>query len=175
MLYRAHLAAGIAVGGAATAAAATWGAANTPEQRFGIFGLWVVFSLLPDLDTASITQRWFYRGVFILLAVLLVQGRVEAAAFFGAAATLPLVHRHRGWMHAPWAAFAVPVAALLLWDLYWRSLSPGSLFNGETVAGYLPDVMMHRGIYLASMIGGYLLHLCIDFWAPAAFRWGRLA
>jgi membrane-bound metal-dependent hydrolase YbcI (DUF457 family) len=139
-----------------------------------VFGLWVVFSLLPDLDTASITQRWFYRGMFVFLVVLLFQGRIAEAAFAGTAATLPLVHRHRGWMHAPWAALLIPLAGVVLWDLYWRALRPGDLLSGETLAGFVVDVMTQRGIYFAAMAGGYFMHLAVDFWAPVPLRWGRM-
>jgi membrane-bound metal-dependent hydrolase YbcI (DUF457 family) len=105
---------------------------------------------------------------------LLAQGRVGEAAFAGAAATLPLVHRHRGWMHTPWAAVIVPLGGVLLWDLYWRTLRPGDVLSGATLAGFVTDVMKQRGIFFAAMTGGYLLHLVVDFWIPAGLRWGRL-
>ncbi len=174
MLYRAHLAAGVAGGAAAAVAARGSGAAPTLEGQIGVFGLFVVFSLLPDLDTASVTQRWFYRCMLVFLVTLLAQGRVEEAAFAGAAATLPLVHRHRGWMHTPWAAVLVPLGGVLLWDLYWRTLRPGDVLSGATLAGFVMDVMARRGLFLAAMVGGYLLHLAVDFWIPATLRWGRL-
>jgi membrane-bound metal-dependent hydrolase YbcI (DUF457 family) len=174
MLYRAHLVAGVAAGGGIAAVARGTGAVPGLDGQIGVFCLFVVFSLLPDLDTASVTQRWFYRCMFIYLLILLAQARVAEAAFAGAAATLPLVHRHRGWMHAPWAAVIVPLAGMLLWDLYWKSLSPGDLLSGATLAGFAADVMTGRGVFLAAMMGGYLLHLVVDFWAPAALRWGRL-
>lgn len=174
MLYRAHLVAGTAAGAAVVAAAHSAGWIRTWEEHLSVFGLWVVFSLLPDLDTASVTQRWFYRGVFLVLVALLYQGRAAEAAFIGTAAILPLISHHRGWMHTPWAAFAVPLAAFLLWDVFWRSLATGDVLSGETLAGFARDVMTRRGLYLASMVGGYLLHLMIDFWAPSPLRLGQL-
>lgn len=174
MLYRAHLVAGVAAGGSAVAAATAAGIVQSLEQQAGVFGLWVAFSLLPDLDTASVTQRWFYRGLFLLLVALLVLGRTREAALLGTAGTLPLVHRHRGWMHRWWAALVVPAAALLLWEFCGRGSGPGNLLSRETLASFAGDVMARHWIYWASMAGGYGLHLVVDFRLPAVLRWGRL-
>lgn len=164
----------MAAGGFAAAAAAAAGILQSLEQQAAVFGLWVVFSLLPDLDTASVTQRWFYRAFFVLLVALLIKGRTLEAALLGAAGTLPLVHRHRGWMHRWWAALVVPAAALLLWELCWRGSGPGNLLSRETLASFAGDVMARHWIYWASMAGGYGLHLAVDFHLPAVLRWDRL-
>jgi len=181
MLFRAHLGAGLGLGAGLAAAAHAAGSAPGSEQMAAVAGVTAVFALLPDLDTASIVQRWFYRGMLGVLVWLLLTGRTEHAAFLGAVSLLPLVHRHRGWMHSWWAAVAVPGAALLLWDGYWIALGPHGPGLGDTLAGLGAEVMARwqragaaRGTLAAAMVAGYALHLAIDFYVPARLRWGRI-
>ena len=80
-----------------------------------IVGLGTAFALFPDLDVASVPQRWFYRAAAALLLVLISQGRAGDAALLGLLALLPLMHRHRGWTHRWWAVPLVPLALFLCW------------------------------------------------------------
>jgi hypothetical protein len=146
-----------------------------------IGGLATVVALLPDLDTALAAQRWFYRAMIGVLLWLLVTGRAEHAAFLGAVSMLPLVHRHRGWTHAWWAAVVVPLAALLLWDGFGIALGPWGSDLGATLSSLGSEVMapwrLVRGgqaLYAVAMVAGYILHLIVDFHAPAWLKWGRL-
>ncbi len=176
MLYRSHLAAGAAAG---TVAAAAAGLSGAPEEQWlAIGGLCLGFALLPDLDVASVVQRWFYRIMLALLVLWICQGRLQQAAVLGAVCLLPLVDHHRGWMHAWWAALLVPLASLALWDIaaggnaaagglavrLSAALAPG------TIASFAREVMTGRVWYLAAMIAGYSLHLTLDHWNPARLR-----
>jgi hypothetical protein len=181
MLYRAHLAAGLGLGVVLATGAHITGAAPGAEDVAAVAGAATVFALLPDLDTASIVQRWFYRAMLGVLVWMMVTGRAEHAAFLGAVSLLPLVHRHRGWMHAWWAALAVPLAALLLWDGYWIALGPRGPGFGDTLAGLRAEVIARwsqaqgpRAPIALAMVAGYALHLAVDFHAPRWLRWGRL-
>jgi membrane-bound metal-dependent hydrolase YbcI (DUF457 family) len=175
MLYRAHVATGLALGGAAAAGARWAGWAGNGEQMLVVFGLCTVFSLVPDLDTASIIQRWVYRALLGLLVYLIATGRVREAAFLGTAATLPLVHKHRGWMHSLWAALLVPLIVLFLWDLYWRVLDPGPASIRETLTSFADNVTARHGLHYLAMTLGYILHLTVDFAIPSGLRMGRVA
>lgn len=181
MLYRAHLVTGLSLGVALAAGAGTTGLLTHPEDLAAVVGLTAVFALLPDLDTASIVQRWFYRSMLCVLLWLMGTGRTEHAAFLGTVSLVPLVHRHRGWMHAWWAAVVVPLVAMLLWDGYWIAMGPQGSSLGDTLAGLGAEVMARwsqtrgeRLPYVAAMVGGYALHLAIDFQAPVWLRWGRV-
>ena len=181
MLYRAHLVSGLGVGAALAGAAYAEGIVTHGEDVAAVAGLTTVFALLPDLDTASVVQRWFYRAMLGVLIWLMGTGRAEHAAFLGAVSLLPLVHRHRGWTHAWWAALVVPLAALLLWDGYGIALGSRGANLGDTLASLGAEVMARwsqvrgpRAPYAAAMVAGYALHLAVDFHAPAWLKWGRL-
>jgi hypothetical protein len=181
MLYRAHLISGLGLGTALAGAAYVSGSLIRVEDLAAVAGLTTVFALLPDLDTASIVQRWFYRGMLGVLVWLMATGRAEHAAFLGAVSLLPLVHRHRGWTHAWWATIAVPLAALLLWDAYAIARVPRDFTLDATLASLGSEVMARwsqvrgaRAPYAAAMVAGYALHLAVDFHAPAWLKWGRL-
>lgn len=181
MLYRAHLAAGLGLGVALAAGARVAGAAPGNEDLVAVAGVTAVFAVLPDLDTASIVQRWFYRAMLVVLGWMMWTGRAEHAAFLGAVSMLPLIHRHRGWMHAWWAALAVPLATLLLWDGYWIALGPRAPGLGDTLAGLWAEVIArwnqahgNRAPLALAMVSGYALHLLVDFQVPRWLRWGRV-
>jgi len=182
VLYRAHLAAGIGLGVAIAAGARTAQSVVAPLDLAALVGVTAVCALLPDLDTASIVQRWFYRCTLAVLIGMMISGQTERAAFLGAVSLLPLVHRHRGWMHAWWAALVVPLAILALWDGYWIALgSRGSNLSDklsvltEEVMAPWTDLRGPRPVFLISMIAGYALHLIVDFHVPAWLRWGKAA
>jgi hypothetical protein len=171
MLYRSHVAFGIGAGALIAGAAHAAGFTRSPEATAAVFGLTAAFSLLPDLDTASVVQRWFYRLLFAVLVAMMAAGRSAEAAFIGTASLLPLLQWHRGWMHRPWAAGVVPVGALILWGVYWQSLRPDDVLTGRILDFAFAGVLLHNGIYLLAMVSGYLVHLAVDFLiSPAVSR-----
>ena len=162
MLYRAHVKVGLAGGVAVASLAFLTESVRSNEALAAMCLLCVVFSLVPDLDTASVAQRWFYRGMLVVLVYLMAQGHTEQAAFAGAVAMLPLVHRHRGWMHAWWAAPVVPLGIVALWEAYRRSLSWFSGFGSPTPVELVAELLQDYGPFYLAMVTGYLLHLAVD-------------
>ncbi|MDQ2973171.1 MAG: metal-dependent hydrolase [bacterium] len=129
----------------------------TPIERFaetaGILGNWQVlaavmvistlFGIFPDVDTNSKAQNLFFGIVFPLDILLIWQGYIQAAAYLGLIAMLPIVGKHRGWTHALWAPFAVPLPILLVPYLYNDNILPASMiFYGAAVFGYLSHLLL---------------------------------
>jgi hypothetical protein len=180
VLYRAHLVAGVGLGAAIALGAHGAETVRQPQDLAALVGLTAVFALLPDLDTASIIQRWCYRCMLVVLIALMATGQGDRAAFLGAMSLLPLIHRHRGWMHAWWAVIAVPLATLLMWDGYWIAFGSRGANPTATLAGLGAEVMarwadLHgpRAPFALAMVAGYALHLAVDFLVPSWLRWGK--
>ena len=72
MTFKGHLSGGIVAGITLTGLAVRWGYIPGADYRVwaAVCGATVFFSLFPDLDTASVPQRWFFRGVFMALVYL---------------------------------------------------------------------------------------------------------
>lgn len=107
------------------------------------FGLCILGSIWPDVDTNSMGQKIFY-GMFIVLdSFFLITGKYVEAALLGFFALLPVVAKHRGWTHTLSAAFLVPSPLLVL-----PLIRPDLPFGG--LEYYIPVVI------------GYLSHLALD-------------
>ena len=115
-------------------------------------------ALFPDLDTASIPQRWFLRLLFggILVAWALQAQRM--AVVLALAAMLPLLHRHRGWTHwmvTPWVVGVILAAGL-------EALHGGNLW---TSGGFWRELGAFLESYWAivfSCVSGHYTHLFLD-------------
>ncbi|MDT8446656.1 MAG: metal-dependent hydrolase [bacterium] len=118
----------------------------------------LMMSLFPDLDVASLPQRWYYRAALLALLWLHFTGRDLAFVLLALFSILPLVHRHRGWTHAVWAPFAV--ASLLALATEYRRAETGwwASFSwtdaGALWVEYLP--------YVAAAWVGHGVHLLLD-------------
>ena len=115
-------------------------------------------ALFPDLDTASIPQRWTLRGLLAGMAAALWMGEPWLLAGLALAAVLPMAHRHRGWTH--WPATPWLLAGLLAtgWE-YQRAQSAWfSQFDWEGVWGLLVDFRW----LVFSMVAGHYTHLLLD-------------
>ncbi|MDH5750939.1 MAG: hypothetical protein OEZ59_00800 [Deltaproteobacteria bacterium] len=122
-------------------------------------------ALFPDLDVASVPQRWFLRGMFALLVVCFVAGRMELFAVLAFAALLPLLHQHRGWSHHPTAPFAISFLLALVHE-WLRSRSAWMLgFSWDNIAAVLTGYWMY---VLAAVLGHYT-HLALDVRLPRLF------
>jgi len=163
MLYRSHLVSGVVAGTALAATLHATGLARTPEHLMTVWALTTAFALLPDLDTASVIQRWFFRCLVVVLIVLMAKGRNNEAAIIATLSLFPLVHRHRGWMHRPWAAGVVPMMAILLWEVYWQALGFNDLLYARAWTGMMLEWIQAHGVYIAAMVLGYLTHLLVDY------------
>lgn len=104
----------------------------------------VLFGLFPDVDTNSKAQDIFFGIAFPLDILLLWQGYIQAAAYLGLIAMLPIIGHHRGWTHKKWAMFVIPLPILLIPYLYNNQILPISM------------------VYYTSAVIGYFSHLLLD-------------
>lgn len=117
-----------------------------------------LMSLFPDLDVGSKPQRWYYRAALPVLVWLHFTGRDLAFVLLALFSLLPLVHRHRGWTHSPWAPLAVSL--LLAGAAEYHRAQSGwfARFSFEEAArlwwAYLP--------YLLAACVGHGVHLLLD-------------
>lgn len=114
-------------------------------QTLACLGLAFAASLFPDTDIKSKSQRWLYRGLFLINLGLILRMRYEWSAMLGLVAMVPLLGKHRGWTHSCLTMLLLPLP-LLLYPMY-RAHQIAHL------AG-LP-------YYLAAVVG-YATHLYLD-------------
>ena len=62
------------------------------QTLIGLFLATLFMALFPDLDTASVPQRWFFRGMFVLLAFLFFTRQMELFAILAFVSLLPVMH-----------------------------------------------------------------------------------
>lgn len=103
----------------------------------------MLFGLLPDVDTNSKAQDIFFGTAFIADLVLLWNGIIQAAAYLGIIAMLPIISHHHGWTHRKWAMLVVPLPILILPTLYREELfSVALVFYFAAVAGYFSHLLL---------------------------------
>lgn len=133
--YRGHIVGGF-VGAAGYTLAVT-------EAIASVFVIAMLFSLFPDVDTKSKGQLLFYWALFLLDALLIWMKHLEAAAYLGLIGILPLLGHHRGWTHARWAAFVVPLPILIIPYLYNDKMFPMSVvLYGAAAVGRLSHLLL---------------------------------
>lgn len=150
--YKGHIAGGIGAG-AAVALALSY----VPIERFAeaagvlqdwqaiaaIFVLAILFGLFPDVDTNSKAQDIFLGFAFVVDVLLIANGNIQAAAYLGLIAMLPIITHHRGWTHKKWAMIVVPLPILLIPYLYNDAILPASVvYYGAAVAGYFSHLLL---------------------------------
>lgn len=114
----------------------------------GLYVIAVLFALWPDVDTNSKGQNIFYGIAFIADVLLILSGRVEAAAYLGLLAMTPIVGKHRGWTHSLWAMLLVPLPIVLVPYLNKSELLPTMLLvYGAAVAGYFSHLLFDGLIF----------------------------
>lgn len=102
----------------------------------------ILFSLWPDVDTNSKGQNIFYSGAFLIDIVLIISGRIEAAAYLGLLGMTPILSKHRGWTHSKLAMILVPLPLVIVPYLYRpESLMTMSLIYGSAVVGYFSHLL----------------------------------
>lgn len=160
--YKGHI-----IGAAATCAVMVVGASFLPgellEKTGGILSDWqmiaglfvvaMLFGLWPDIDTNSKGQDIFFGMGFIVDILLITQGYIEAAAYFGLLAMTPILGKHRGWTHSKPAMVLVPLPIALVPYLHSSAILPTALM-----------------FYFAA-VGGYFSHLLLD---GRIVRWFRV-
>lgn len=152
--WKGHVVGGIVAGGVYAAAVSTApvhmeqlaGAAGLLRDwqvQAGVLLLCVLFALFPDIDTNSKGQQIFF-GLALGADVLLIwQGYIQAAAYLGLVAMLPVVGKHRGWTHSKPAMLLIPLPIIVVPYLYDATILPISvIFYGAAVAGYFSHLLL---------------------------------
>lgn len=150
--WKGHVVGGIVLGSAYTGAVS-----YAPVQHFaekvGLLHDWqalvavmvlsVLFALFPDIDTNSKGQNIFY-GIALAFDILLIwSGNIQAAAYLGLIAMLPVVGKHRGWTHSKLAMLLVPLPIVLVPYMYdHRVLDISVIYYGAAVAGYFSHLLL---------------------------------
>jgi membrane-bound metal-dependent hydrolase YbcI (DUF457 family) len=149
--YKGHTAGGFVVGSAYIV-----GLTFVPhllEKTGGILSHWqlvagllvvaMLMGLWPDIDTNSRGQDIFFGAAFIIDILLISQGYIEAAAYFGLLAMTPILGKHRGWTHSKIAMFLVPLPIVLVPYINKSSILPTALlFYGAALAGYFSHLLL---------------------------------
>lgn len=162
--YRGHIAGGLAAGTLYAVALS-----NIPVQRFAetaglledwqalaaLFVLSMLFALFPDIDTNSKGQDIFVGLAFIVDVLLIIGGNLQAAAYLGLIAMLPIISHHRGWTHSKLAMFAVPLPLLIVPYLHNENILPISIiYYGAAVAGYFSHLLLDGLIWKRIRVKG---------------------
>lgn len=150
--YKGHIVGGVAAGGAYTLAltyvpveqfAEAAGVLQDMQALVAVFVLAILFALFPDVDTNSKGQDIFYGLALGVDILLIISGNIEAAAYLGLLAMAPIVGHHRGWTHAKWAMFAIPLPLVIVPYLYNPDILPLALIlYGAAVAGYFSHLLL---------------------------------
>lgn len=121
----------------------THGLLSDYQMLIGIFVIAVLFGLWPDVDTNSKGQNIFFGIAFAADILLILNGRLEAAAYLGLVAMTPIIGKHRGWTHSKVAMFLVPAPLVIIPYLYRPSvLTPALLIYGAAVVGYFSHLLL---------------------------------
>jgi membrane-bound metal-dependent hydrolase YbcI (DUF457 family) len=149
--WKGHVIGGVILGGAYAA-----GVSLTPIEHFaemagllqnwqalaGVMVVSVLFALFPDIDTNSKGQNIFFGLALVTDILLIYNGYIQAAAYLGLIAMLPVVGKHRGWTHSKLAMFLVPLPILVVPYLHNDNILPiSSVFYGAAVAGYFSHLL----------------------------------
>jgi membrane-bound metal-dependent hydrolase YbcI (DUF457 family) len=155
--YKGHIVGGVALGatyvGALSAApstvlAETGGLMSQWQFVAGLLVLSMLFALWPDIDTNSRGQDIFFGAAFILDILMITQGYIEAAAYFGLLAMTPILGKHRGWTHSKVAMVLVPLPIIVVPYLYKHTLLDTSiLLYGAAVTGYFSHLLLDGRIF----------------------------
>lgn len=114
------------------------------QAMAAVFVIGILFGLFPDVDTNSKAQDIFFWFAFIIDVLLIWNGNIQAAAYLGLIAMLPIITHHRGWTHSKWAGVVVPLPIVLIPWLYDASMLPISI------------------VYYTAAVVGYFSHLALD-------------
>lgn len=108
----------------------------------GLFVVAILFGLFPDIDTNSMGQKIFYGLALGADVLLILDGRIEAAAYLGLLAMTPIVGKHRGWTHSKLAMILVPSPIFLIPYLNNSALLDTALIvYGAAVVGYFSHLL----------------------------------
>ncbi len=150
--YKGHIAGGLALGAVYAGAIQALpyerliemaGLLQNWQALAAVFVLSVLFALFPDIDTNSKGQDIFYALALGTDILLIWSGNIQAAAYLGVIAMLPIVGKHRGWTHSKLAMVVIPLPILVLPYLYWEGALPAAgLLYGAAVVGYFSHLLL---------------------------------
>lgn len=112
----------------------------TAFKAFEWIGFAVIGGLFPDLDTKSFGQKWFYRIMLIVLAILFMLQRYYVLSILALLAFLPLIFKHRGVFHAPWFLAGITVFGTLTAAYYFPHYTYAAYADG---AFFFLGTMIH--------------------------------
>lgn len=155
--WKGHIAGGLVLGGGYAVVlsyapieqfARAAGVLEDSRALVAIFVLSVLFGLFPDVDTNSKAQDLFFAIAFGFDILLLLGGEIQAAAYLGLIAMLPILGHHRGWTHKKWAMLAIPLPVVILPYLYNQDIFPIALvLYGAAVSGYFSHLLLDGLIF----------------------------
>lgn len=155
--WKGHIAGGVASGAILATAASITSVEQLAETQqlledwqalSAVFIVCILFALFPDVDTNSKAQDIFFGLAFIVDVILLINGNLEAAAYLGLIAMLPILGNHRGWTHQRWAMVVIPLPLLIGPYLYKQEVLPlASLYYAAAVAGYFSHLLLDGRIH----------------------------
>lgn len=182
MNHTGHVVGGMIAGGAVCFLASTTGDVElgletlnemaksplSPTQNtktlLGLFLTSLFMALFPDLDTQSVSQRWFFRIVFLLMTIMHFNGRHDLFVIVAFCAILPVLHQHRGWTHwkiTPWAiAFFLAVVQEYF-------LAQKRNFGGFSLENVW-ELLEHYWLFVVACVAGHYMHLFLD---ARSMRW----
>jgi membrane-bound metal-dependent hydrolase YbcI (DUF457 family) len=162
--YKGHIAGGLGAGVAYTTALSflpgeitekTGGILSDWQMLAGMFIVSMLFGLWPDIDTNSKGQDIFFGAAFVVDIILIANGYLEAAAYFGLLCMFPVLGKHRGWTHSKWAMFVVPLPIVLVPYLNKSEiLATYMVFYGAAVAGYFSHLLLDGRIIRSIRVKG---------------------
>ena len=176
MNFQAHLQGGLVAGSIAVGVALGTGYAEWQSdawQRFldqpldfeqpislllSLFVTAVFMALFPDLDTTSVPQRWFFRAMFVMLAILYFQKELEVFCLLAFVTLLPVMHKHRGWTHWKVTPGVVAVFLAIIWEYFRVQDTWRDRFSWENVW-----VALHSSwAFVFACVLGHYTHLLLD-------------
>ncbi len=125
----------------------------------GLFAVTVFMSLFPDLDSASILQRWFYRFALVILILLFMVGQMGLFAAVSFIILLPLLHKHRGWTHSKITPVLLALFFAVVLELHRSTQAWFGGFSMENVGAILNEYW----IYVVACVLGHYTHLLLDW------------
>ena len=147
-LYKGHLAGGVFAFIIYLVILAVFFSYKPTYETLIWFGLCILGSIWPDIDTSSTAQKLFYGFFLILDGIFLLAGQFTKAAILGFFALLPIIGKHSGWTHSISAAFIIP-SPLIVLPVIKPELNAGGLeYYIPVVIGYLSHLVLDKELKL---------------------------
>ena len=131
---------------------------NSFATYINIFFIILFSSLAPDLDTASVPQRWFYRASLITLLILLIYKEIEIFIALALYVHMPLLHKHRGWTHYKSTPIFMYISMLII--LEYLQAEKSWLYNFKW--SRVTDAFFGYYLYGLACCAGHYTHLFLD-------------